>query len=1393
MARPVQVRAPTDPTPAEVEEHESTGHVQYRTWCRHCVAGRGVGQQHRTREEEARSQDGLPTIACDYTYMTVNGVEDERAKPILVIKDSKTWSVAATFVDQKGPTTYAVKYFSNFLKMLGYKRALFQSDGEHAIVALKTQAAAAAGVECVPRESPVGAHAENGLAEQACKELKRHVRVLRSSLEEKLGQALGDTDPVLAWMPRHVGDLLNRYRKGSDGKTPEPRRSGKAWRKPAIAFGERLYYREVGEGVRQLQIGRYIGHHGRTGWLLVMTDSGVKRGTGIRRLSPADQWIVEGWSELRGLPWEVAARRPGERAPALIGEDRLEVPDQPARVQLLPPELRRMYIRKQDVQRYGSTEGCPGCTCVLLDGPTTRPHTEACRARMVGLMQQDDQGRDRLEAHGRRKRERQEAPEQPVLEQDVAAEAAAGAPPAVERQEELPEVPEDPEERRAMKRASAEPEPKPAAKPKPEAPKGEKRPGGLFIRREPQAKVKLAERKGEKRAAAEDAEVLREETSGTVPETADPGTGDGSENRPNPPSQDVSSLSRTKEVLKAAIKRQVLNVYELHSIDIDHEEADIIATLGCEITAVDVMEVYSPKRFTEAAARLKLKPGFAVDLCETKPDGTNWDLNNPEDVRLVHQLVDEEEPKLLTGSPPCHMFSVLQNISWHKISPEIRNKRMNEALHHLHTSCELYKKQYEAGRWFLHEAPWGAASWKDPEIQELASKPGVQKVRGPMCRWEMSATDKRGLQGTGFVKKETGWLTNCKPLAEPLEGECTNTTGKAPWHRHIHLIGGLARQAAIYPPKLVKAVLQCLKKELERTGELNAVEMRSSGPVPEEPWVDLQWIEAYWDDVNGGWLSPEEVKKARQLEMDYLHKQGVYSKVPLQQCLDETGKQPIGTRWLDTNKGDPVKPVYRSRLVVREIKAAKRPEDQLPQNLLFSSTPPLEAMRLLCSLWSTKRVSKSNQRLKLGLWDISRAHFYGRPTRRIFIQLPPEEQTGGELMCGLLEKSMYGTQDAPAIWQAHYTALLESFGFVRGKSNASVFFREKDGARVLVHGDDFLALADKQGLEDIDSMLRSAYELKRLGTLGDEEGDDQEAHFLNRLLRVGSYQGSSAIYLEADRRHVDLLVKNLSMENAKGVDTPDVKKSADQQMLETKSPLLNKDLSSLYRSSVMRAAYLAQDRPDLGHAVKNLARKMVSPTEASMSDLKRLVRYVKKYADFTQVFGQQKEPDQLRIQVDSDHAGCAVTRRSTTGMVALYGTHNLKHSSNIQSTISLSTGESEYYALIKGGSVGLGLQSLLQDFGLSVRVVVESDSNAAKGTVNRQGLGKARHIQTRYLWIQERIARQDLKVLHVPGKRNRADVLTKSVPGVQMKSTMGRMNYLYLTERSKGQMKLLED
>lgn len=51
----------------------------------------------------------------------------------------------------------------------------------------------------------------------------------------------------------------------------------------------------------------------------------------------------------------------------------------------------------------------------------------------------------------------------------------------------------------------------------------------------------------------------------------------------------------------------------------------------------------------------------------------------------------------------------------------------------------------------------------------------------------------------------------------------------------------------------------------------------------------------------------------------------------------------------------------------------------------------------------------------------------------------------------------------------------------------------------------------------------------------------------------------------------------------------------------------------------MGAACVAQDRLDIGHAVKNLARGMVTPTEANLADLKRLIRYFKRYPDVAQV------------------------------------------------------------------------------------------------------------------------------------------------------------------------------
>ena len=110
-----------------------------------------------------------------------------------------------------------------------------------------------------------------------------------------------------------------------------------------------------------------------------------------------------------------------------------------------------------------------------------------------------------------------------------------------------------------------------------------------------------------------------------------------------------------------------------------------------------------------------------------------------------------------------------------------------------------------------------------------------------------------------------------------------------------------------------------------------------------------------------------------------------------------------------------------------------------------------------------------------------------------------------------------------------------------------------------------------------------------------------------------------------------------------------------------------------------------------------------------------------------------------------------------------------------QSIVTLSSGESEYYGLVRGGSVGLGTRSLLRDLGVDMRLVVHSDASAALGIAQRRGTGKVRHIEVHQLWLQDRVSRGDLRVRKIEGKKNPADALTKYVEGWKLVEHMERV------------------
>ena len=235
--------------------------------------------------------------------------------------------------------------------------------------------------------------------------------------------------------------------------------------------------------------------------------------------------------------------------------------------------------------------------------------------------------------------------------------------------------------------------------------------------------------------------------------------------------------------------------------------------------------------------------------------------------------------------------------------------------------------------------------------------------------------------------------------------------------------------------------------------------------------------------------------QARLEELGELAKHSVYEKVPLDDCWKATGQGPIGTRWVDVNKGDASNPDYRSRLVAQELNQSKR-ED------LSAATPPLEAKKLLFSLAVTEGVgyepgNKSNG-MCIDFIDVRRAYFHAPARRTVFVKLPPEDHADG--MCGRLKKALYGTRDAAQNWEHAYMEFLESVGFRSGVASPCAFWHANWRIRLVVHGDDFTVLANSEHLDWFRQQIASRFEVKFRGRLGPSEPGDSSMRILNRVV-----------------------------------------------------------------------------------------------------------------------------------------------------------------------------------------------------------------------------------------------------------------------------------------------------
>lgn len=474
----------------------------------------------------------------------------------------------------------------------------------------------------------------------------------------------------------------------------------------------------------------------------------------------------------------------------------------------------------------------------------------------------------------------------------------------------------------------------------------------------------------------------------------------------------------------------------------------------------------------------------------------------------------------------------------------------------------------------------------------------------------------------------------------------------------------------------------------------------------------------------------------------------MFDKVPISECMEETGSPPLKGRWIDINKGDARNPKYRSRWVAKQFRG-------LDSDEWFAATPPIESLRMVLSDamavpdGDVNFVDQADPKV-LRFTDVSRAFFYAPVRRNIYVELVPEarREKGDESKCARLRMSMYGTKAAAQNWALEVRDQLVKKGFVQGAGSPSIYYHPDSELNVFIHGDDFVTSGKHSQVQWFQSVLSSLHEVKHT-LLSPHEKIAKEARILNRTVE---WHVGIGISLEADPRHSQANIHDSGASNLKPVSTPITREEVaetEAQKLEyvqqrkakgtlgakqrgTGETLTGKD-ATLYRGIAARANFLSTDRPDLMYAAKELTRAMSEPTTGDWNKVIRLGQYLLAKPRARRWFRYQGENVDIAVHSDTDWAGCKTIRRSTTGGYAVVGGHLIKPWCKTQDTIALSSAEAELYGIVRASSEGLGLVSMYKDVGHDATCTVLGDASAALAIIARQGVGRLRHLDTSLL------------------------------------------------------------
>jgi hypothetical protein len=196
-------------------------------------------------------------------------------------------------------------------------------------------------------------------------------------------------------------------------------------------------------------------------------------------------------------------------------------------------------------------------------------------------------------------------------------------------------------------------------------------------------------------------------------------------------------------------------------------------------------------------------------------------------------------------------------------------------------------------------------------------------------------------------------------------------------------------------------------------------------------------------------------------------------------------------------------------------------------------------------------------------------------------------------------------------------------------------------------------------------------------------------------------------------------------------------------------------------------------RPGIAFAVNNVLRFTANPSPQCWTALKRIVRYLAGTLDHGVTLGGLHPIGPLRNEnlqndfyayVDSAHAPCVDTRRSTTGQVIYLNGGPISWHVKYQRTVMKSSTAAEYFAVDDASQDILLLRLLASELGFQQHgptIILEDNQSAIRLLEGTPPSDATKHLAIRHFIIRELVADGTIAIRYCGTQEMVADILTK--------------------------------